>query len=132
VESAVEAELRARSLLGSEQRAQEATSRQERDLLERQGVTAAEGQRQLEWQRSAERRRRDLANAARGAAQARDEALAAQERARQAVERAQAEVEQVEARLGRAAQTRRLQQEQALQESVDEGSLRRFFGRRET
>jgi hypothetical protein len=123
------AERQARELLLARSSEREATRRSEQERLASQGITAAEGQRQLAWELAERRRLEQLSGDVERALAERRAAQRDQEQARRALERAHAELQVVEQRI--AQQQRQAQQraEQAQQEALDDAVARRFAER---
>jgi len=123
------AERQARELLQVRSSATEAARRSEQERLGTQGITAAEGQRQLAWERAERRTLEQLSGDVERAALQRQEAQREQEQARRALERAHAELQVVEQRLGQKERQAQQQEEQSQQEALDEVAARRFSER---
>ena len=123
------AERQARELLLARARAGEAARRSEQQRLGTRGITAAEGQRQLAWERAERSHVEQLADDVQRASAQRRSAQREHEQARRALERAHAELQAVEQRLEQ--KTRQAQQrtEQVQQEALDEAAARRFSER---
>ena len=123
------AERQARELLQARSSEREATCRSQRERLGTQGITAAEGQRQLAWERAERRRLEQLSGDLQRAAAQRRSAQREQEQARRALERAHAERQAVQQRLGQQECQAQQRAEQAQQEALDEAAARRFSER---
>ena len=123
------AERQARELLLARSSASESVRRSEQQRLGTQGVSAAEGQRQLAWERAERRLLEQLSSDVQRAEAQRRSAQREQDQARRALERAHAELQAVEQRLERRARQAQLEAEQVQQEAVDEAAARRFSER---
>jgi hypothetical protein len=126
---AEEAEAQARQLLLQRSSASNAVRQDEHRRLESEGITAAEGQRRVAWERAERRALEQLSADVDRAMAQRREAAREHELARRALEQAHAELEEVERQLGQRERFARHKAEQAQQESLDEASARRFSER---
>ncbi len=122
-------ERKARELLLARSSSSEAARRSEQERLGTQGITAAEGQRLLAWERAERRTLEQLSGDVQRATAQRRSAQRDQEQARRALERAHAELQVVEQRLGQQARQAQQRAEQAQQEALDEAAVRRFSER---
>jgi hypothetical protein len=126
---AVGRELEARrALLAAASAAQSARDREAR-RLEQNGITAAEGQWRLAWERALRQNQEQLARDLDQAMRTRRAAGADQEQAQGALSRADAELKQVEGRLDQQTLALRRGVERTEQEAQDEAALRRFLER---
>jgi hypothetical protein len=123
-------ELQARQALLEAAEAAQSARGQEAQRLEHDGITAAEGQWRLAWERSLRQNQEQLAQDLDQAMHTRRAASADQEQARGALSQADAELKQVEGRLDQQALALRRGLERTEQEAQDEASLRRFLERR--
>jgi hypothetical protein len=105
----------------------EAARREEEQRLAREGITAAEGLRRAAWETAQRSFRTALWNDHERAREARRQATGEHDKARQALARADAELKQVRERLARRERVKQRGEEQAQQELLDEGFLRRFL-----
>lgn len=120
---------RARGVLLEALRSEQIARLEEDRRLGESGITAADGQRRLEWQRSLRHRHEQLAVQLDQAVASHGEALAREERARHAVQRSDAELKLVRERLRRVEQDAQRERERAQQEALDESAMRRFLER---
>jgi hypothetical protein len=118
---------RARETLASARRETSAAREVESRRLADAAVTAAEGQRQLAWERARRKRDAELARELERAIASHRAAVAAEERAAGDFAKADAALGRVEERLARAESARQRALDAAQQELVDEASLRRFL-----
>jgi hypothetical protein len=130
-QAAADGELRAReALLGNLEEAR-ATRRHEDTRLERDGISAADGQRRALWEASARRAAQQLSANLTRAAEIHRKAQREHEQLRLAVQQSHAALEQVEQRLQRDARLLDRKLEHSQQESLDEAASRRFTERGE-
>ncbi len=122
-------EAQARGALLAAASAAQSARGQEAQRLEQRGITAAEGQWRLAWERALRQNQEQLAQDLDQAMQTRHAASAEQEQAQGALSRADAELKQVEGRLDQQALALRRGLERTEQEAQDEAALRRFLER---
>jgi hypothetical protein len=118
---------RARQVLLAATARDEALRRKEDHRLLGGGITAAEGQRRALWESAQRRGRAQLWEAHERAVDSCRAAASKHEQARAALSRADAELRQVRERLERLERAKRLGEEQAQQENLDESSSRRVL-----
>jgi len=120
---------RARQVLLAATARADATRREEDQRLGAQGVTAAEGQRRVVWEAMQRQARAVLWEEHERAVESHRAATLELERAQQTLARADSELRLVQDRVERRERVRRLGDEAAQQEALDEASLRRFSER---
>lgn len=120
---------RARQVLLAATARDEATRREEDQRLGEHGVTAAEGQRRVVWEAAQRQARAALWGEHERAVESHRAAAVQHERAQQALVRADGELRLIQERIERRERARRLGEEAAQQEALDEASLRRFSER---
>jgi hypothetical protein len=118
-----------RALLAAASAAQSARG-EEAQRLQQNGITAAEGQWRLAWERALRQNQEQLARDLDQAMQTRRAASAEEEQARGALSFTDAELKQVEGRLDQQTLALRRGLERTEQEAQDEASLRRFLERK--
>lgn len=126
------AERQARELLLARSSACESARRSEQQRLGTQGITAAEGQRQVAWEHAERRLLEQLSGDVQRASAQRRSAKRDQEQARCSLERAHVELQAVQQRLEQKERQAQLHAEQAQQEALDEAAARRFSERGST
>ena len=119
---------RARQVLLAATARDELVRREEDQRLEH-GVTAAEGQRRVVWEAAQRQARAALWDEHERAVESHRDAALQHERAQQALARADAELRLTQERIERRERARRLGEEAAQQEALDEASSRRFSER---
>jgi hypothetical protein len=120
---------RARQTLHEATLRHEAARRAEDERLVQQGITAAEGQRRVAWEKLQRKARAQLWDVHERAVDKYRSAATELERARQALTQADAELRQVRQRIDKRERTRLEGEERAQQEIADESSTRRFLER---
>jgi hypothetical protein len=120
---------RARQVLLAATARDEAARRDEDMRLGERGVTAAEGQRRVVWEAAQRQARAALWDEHERAVESHRAAALEHERAQQTLARADAELRLIQERIERRERARRLGEEAAQQELLDEASLRRFAER---
>lgn len=120
---------RARQVLLAATARDEAARRDEDSRLGERGVTAAEGQRRVVWEAAQRQARAALWEEHERAVESHRAAALQHERAQQALARADAELRLIRERIERRERARRLGEEAAQQDALDEASSRRFSER---
>jgi hypothetical protein len=120
---------RARRTLQDATARHDAARREEDERLVHDGITAAEGQRRVAWEKLQRKARAQLWEVHERAVDRYRTAATELERARQALTQADAELRQVRQRIDKRERSRLQGEERAQQEVVDDSSIRRFLER---